>query len=450
MGLLLVILLTGFVLVAVFILPAFHYWRQLGDGEFTREDWRLFVRWVWTGNLVPLVLWIFFNTGLVTPPVWPTVAPMSAGFSVWWKSFEENAGAGAFLISSYWAGITFAWLLWRISDAVSNRRHFLILCGTWSLLLVPLALLVIGIGSFAALGLALMAWFVPLVHNTLSLKDEKPPLPSYSRALARISFGKYDEAERAVIAELEQFEDDFDGWMMLAELYATHFNDLPSADATVRDVCEQPSTTPSQISIALHRLADWHLKIGHDPVRAREVLEQIGARMPGTHLDKMARQRLQQVPATHAEWLEREQGKPLLLPHASEDASAGGMKLPPEQAKAAAEECVRLLQKNPDDAIAREKFARLLAESLDEPRTGIEQLELLLTMPDQSRNKRAEWLLSAGQWHARLLKDVEAAKRKYEEVVRDFRDTPHAFAAQQQINLIELQARFPRRSTAAA
>ena len=41
--------------------------------------------------------------------------------------------------------------------------------------------------------------------------------------------------------------------------------------------------------------------------------------MPGTHLDKMARQRLGQLPATREEWREREQGKPLHLPRVPDE-----------------------------------------------------------------------------------------------------------------------------------
>ena len=63
------------------------------------------------------------------------------------------------------------------------------------------------------------------------LRAEHPALkkmpPMYARAIARMKFGKYSEAEWEIIRELEKCEDDFDGWMMLAGLYANQFNDLP-------------------------------------------------------------------------------------------------------------------------------------------------------------------------------------------------------------------------------
>ena len=48
-----------------------------------------------------------------------------------------------------------------------------------------------------------------------------------------------------------------------------------------------------------------------------------------------------------------------------------------------AKQCVEALKKNPDDVPARERFARVLADSLGDAKTAIEQIELLLAMPNQ-------------------------------------------------------------------
>jgi hypothetical protein len=443
MGLILAIFIGG-----VFAMLASFYWRRAGDedAEWRTDEWRLFRRWLLTGCVAPLLLWIFFNLGIVGPPVWPAVAPVSAGWAPWWKSFDEFAFASAFLISSYWTGITFAWLLCRAFVLAESGRDFFILCAVWSVLLLPLALIIANAGGWGAVGMAMMLYFLPLVHIALNLKPEKPPVPSYSRALAKINFGRYDEAEMEVIRELEQCEEDFDGWMMLAELYATHFHDLAGAAATVRDICAQPATTPVQMSIALHKLADWYLKLGHDPISARRALDEISARIPGTHLDKMARQRSAQLPATTEELREREKGKPLRLPNMPDE-----LQPPPapvltlEQAAADANGFVQTLTRNPDDVTAREKFARLLAENLGDADTAIEQLQLLLAMPEQPPTRRAEWLVTMAGWHARYRNDADEAKLIYQQVMRDFGDTPQAFTAQRRVNLLNVQSQFRRR-----
>ncbi|HWN93816.1 MAG TPA: tetratricopeptide repeat protein [Methylomirabilota bacterium] len=443
MGLFFAIIVSG-----SFVMMAFHYWKRLCHDQLAGEEWIFFLRWLGCGVGVPFTIWVIFNTGAMGGPLWPYVAPLSAGMKVWWQSFRLPAAAGLVLIASYWAGITFVWLLARIWECSDDRAKFRRVCLAWSFLAAPLAVVPILLGGWQALGMGLMFGALPLVHVTLELKYEKPPAPSYARALARISFGKYEEAEMEVIRELEEFEEDFEGWMMLAELYATRFNDLPAADQTIRDLCEQPSTTPSLVAVALHRLADWHLKIGHDPIAARQVLERICARMPGTHLEKMARQRINRLPSSREELMAQEKGKPLHLPAVPDDDAVVAASLSREQAASAANQCVEALKKNPDDIGSREKFARLLAESLGDAKTAIEQLELLRAMPRQNQTKRAEWLLIIAQWHARYQDDAEKARLVYQEVMRDFPDTPQAFAAQRRLNLLNLQAQFRRRAAA--
>ena len=437
------------ILAASFVMIAFHYWKRFCGDQLVGEEWHEFLRWIFCGAAVPLFLWFSFNVGFFGSAVWPTVAPLSAGIGVWWSTFDRPAAAGVFFVTSYWSGITLVWLLARTGQRAQDRDKFLAVCRSWSILALPVFILPVLLAGWEAVGLALMLAGGLLLHATLGLLHEKPPAPSYARALAKISFGKYEEAEMEVIRELEQYENDFEGWMMLAELYATHFNDLPAATDTIEDLCAQPSIAPSQISVALHRLADWHLKLAHDPVAARKVLEQICARMPGTHLDRMARQRIGRLPATRKELEEIESGRPLPLPSIPDEEPIGERLLSRDQAAAAASRCVEALKRNPDDVPARERFARLLAENLGDARTGIEQLELLLAMAGQAEARRAEWLLLIAQWHARYGNDIESARLVYQQVMRDFPSTVHALAAQRRLNLLNLRAQVRRRPTAA-
>ena len=72
---------------------------------------------------------------------------------------------------------------------------------------------------------------------------------------------------------------------------------------------------------------------------------------------------------------------------------------PPPEAKVSrararemADECVQRLNRDPNNVSAREKLARILTEMLGQPELGIEQITLLLNMPDQTELKYAEWL----------------------------------------------------------
>lgn len=433
------------ILAGCFVLVAWHYWKRLGDSEaFAAEDQRLFLRWLAAGLVLPLSFWLLLNLGLAGPPVWPAVTSLRAGVGAWWTSFHAPAASGMFLVSSYWAGVTFAWLLWQLSERIAERRTFLRICMAWSFVLVPFAALIVAAGRWPAVGIVLMLCCLALVHVTLALKEIKPSLPSYARAQARINFGNYEEAEMEVIRELEQYEDDFEGWMMLAELYATHFHDVPAADQTVSDLCEQTAVTPVQVGIALNRLADWHLKLAHDPVAARATLTRLCERLAGTHMERMARQRIAQLPATREALLEQERGRTLRLPAAADDHPPPVEPLSRDDAERHAHACVAALNRNPDDLPARERFARLLAEHLGNTAIAIEQMELLLALPDQPETKRAEWLMAIAGWQAR--ENPARAQLVYERIVRDHPKTAQGFAAQRRLNLIHLQSEFRRRS----
>src|SRR5260370_41003789 len=102
--------------------------------------------------------------------------------------------------------------------------------------------------------------------------------------------------------------------MMLADLYANHFNDMAEAEQTILEICDQPRTTPSQVSIALHRLADWSLKHSQDPDPARRALQTICDRLPGTHLARMAQPRLNQLPQPTPDLPSEQIAAPIPLP----------------------------------------------------------------------------------------------------------------------------------------
>jgi hypothetical protein len=263
----------------------------------------------------------------------------------------------------------------------------------------------------------------------------------YARAVARLKFGKYPEAEREIIHQLEKREDDFDGWMMLADLYANQFNDLPEAEQSILEICDQPKTTASQLSVALHRLADWHLQRAGDPAAARHALQMICDRLPGTHLARMAQLRISQLPATAAELRRQKSATTIPLPALGD--SIDRAPAPPEsamerhKAAEAANACVEILEQAPDNVSARERLARLFAEHLDQPDQGIEQVTLLLDMPDQPDARRAEWLGLIAAWHIRYRQDADAGREVLQRVINEFPQSPQALSARRRLQLLD-------------
>ena len=267
----------------------------------------------------------------------------------------------------------------------------------------------------------------------------------YSRAIARMKFGKYSDAEWEIIRELEKREDDFQGWMMLADLYANHFHDLKEAEKTVLDICTRPDTTAPEQSIALHRLADWNLKLARDLDGARFALGLICERLPGTHLARMAQLRMQQLPENLDELRQKEDTRASIRMPALGDTFDD---LPPRPLSSAsrkkaaelANAVVQRLEEDPKNVPAREKLARLFTEELHKADLGIEQLNLLLEMPDQPDLRRAEWLSLIAAWNFKYLQNRAEARAILERLAREFPNTPQALAARRRLQLMDARA----------
>ena len=413
-----------------------------------RQGRRWLLGWAAKGAGFPILIWFFMNVGVssILPPFLSSLRyAQSTGGSLK-PQLPQTMAVGIFVIGTYWAAFTLGWLIILMS---SRRKETRVsfgpgLLGSMAALLVSWLLF----GQWGVWGWGLIATFslFPLAYLMLEEVVVETPPPSYARARSRMNLGHYNEAEWEVIQELEQHQDDFDGWMMLAELYASRFRDLQSADHTVRDLCQQPNINPVQYSIAMHRLADWHLKWGQDPVAARRALEGICQKVPGSHLDKMARLRIDRLPRTREELQAQAMPKKLRLPvtgdqlgpPATDDQTA----IRKKEATARAQQCVEKLKQNPNDVAAREEFARLLVEPLAQVDVALDQMELLLAMHGQPPEKKAEWLSAMADWQMRYRGDSERAQELWERLIDEFPDSPQAFTARQRLNLRRLEQKM--------
>jgi hypothetical protein len=401
--------------------------------------------WSGKGLLLPLAIWALMNIGLSwnLQPFMPQIQAARNIGEPWVPVYLEIVGVGLFIISSFWTTATLAWALLEAAARAEGdtREHLKALCLTCFIAMVLPALLLVIFGGWSLLGLAGIILLTPMAGYGAGVLHAKQMPPMYARAVARLKFGKYPEAEREIIHQLEKREDDFDGWMMLADLYANQFNDLPEAEQSILEICDQPKTTASQLSVALHRLADWHLQRAGDPAAARHALQMICDRLPGTHLARMAQLRISQLPATAAELRRQKSATTIPLPALGD--SIDRAPAPPEsamerhKAAEAANACVEILEQAPDNVSARERLARLFAEHLDQPDQGIEQVTLLLDMPDQPDARRAEWLGLIAAWHIRYRQDADAGREVLQRVINEFPQSPQALSARRRLQLLD-------------
>jgi hypothetical protein len=407
---------------------------------------RWLITWSLKGMLLPLTLWALINIGLAwnLPPFMPEIQAAQNGGTGWGEEFFHVAAVGTFIVTSYWAVITLGWVLASSLSILDAERHrnLKTLCRTCSVAFGIPALCIVLLGGWPLLGLAALLILAPMAGYAPNIVYPKTLPPMYARAIARMKFGKYNEAEMEIIRELEKSEDDFDGWMMLADLYANHFHDLAEAERSVLEICDQPQVTPPQLSVALHRLADWQLKLGGDPMAARRALQLVCERLRGTHLARMAQLRINQLPKTAEDLREQQTAGTIHLPALSD--SMDKESLEPVQidraaAAKAANACVEKLKGDPDDVAAREKLARILTEQLQKPDLGIEQISLLLTLPEPPEGKRPEWLGLIGAWHLKYRQDVERGREALQQLLREYPTSVQAFAARRRLELLDTE-----------
>lgn len=423
---------------------------QLASEASRRQLRPWLIEWSMRGVVVPATLWLLMNVGVSwsLQPFMPSVQATRGSGGAWVPEFLRVVGIGLFIVSSYWAAVTLGWMLVRTGQAAQGApaKDFKALCWTCLAGLILPAVIVLLVGGLSVLGLAALVILVPLAGYAPAMLHPKKMPPMYARAVARMKFGKYTEAEWEIIRELERHEDDFEGWMMLAELYANQFNDLPEAERTILEICDQPKVTPPQLSIALHRLADWNLKLAEDPDATRRALQMLCDRLRGTHLAHMAQLRIKQLPKTVEELRQNTAHRAIPLPALSEQLDespppAAASALEKNNAAKEANACVETLKLDPDDVAARERLARIFTERLGRPELGIEQVLLLVGMPDQPEGKRAEWLGIAAAWHLRYRHDVETGRKLLEKLLQEFPETPQALAARRRLELIAREQR---------
>jgi hypothetical protein len=286
-------------------------------------------------------------------------------------------------------------------------------------------------------GAGVVITLIPIVYFTLDLAEEPPARPVYDRAIGQINFGKYQAAEWELISQLEKREDDFQGWMMLAELYARQHKNIEDAARVVLDVCQNPNTSSAEISLACHQLADWQMEIAENPEGARAALQFLCRKLPETHFARMAEQRMKQLPRDAAELEHRKKPKRIQMPALREEDP--GTVAPPVNRAQAAQEANRLttlLTEDPNDVATREKLASVLAVQLGKVDLGIEQLQLLIGMSETLDAQKAKWLSQIAAWEYKLRNNEDRYAQLLRELIEKYPQSAPAFAAQRQLFLL--------------
>ncbi|MGZ8899578.1 MAG: hypothetical protein ACXW3Z_05735 [Limisphaerales bacterium] len=417
-----------------------HYWMRIDDRD---ASWaKRFWQWVIQGFLFPWLIFCLFNIGWGTrfPPLVPQILEAQRANAPWFWIWVMWSMVGAFLIVFYWGAVTYCWLLARIVQVAEDRKEILLNIAFFGLFSGTFAAALVYYSGWIYLGPGICFALLPIVHFTIDLAEKPPVFTTYGKAIAQRKRGKIQDAEWEVISQLEKSENDFEGWMLLAEMYAKDYRNMEDAARVILDICRQPNVRPVHISVACHALSDWQLAFADNPMGARAALDLLCRKLPGTHFAHMAQQRIRQIPSTFEEFDESKKPRRIRLPSLAEN-SAPTPIADPSNRKEAAAEANRLsdkLTEDPNDIPTREKLALVLGEKLGKIDLAVEQLALLGELPDATEEQKSKWLAQIASWEFNRDKDAEKFQNALRQIIREYPQTSHAFAAQRRLYLLEM------------
>ena len=268
------------------------------------------------------------------------------------------------------------------------------------------------------------------------------PQPLYSIAIAKRKAGKFQESIMEIRKQLEQFPNDVNGQIMLAEIQAENLRDLQAADLTIQRFCHQPGHAPENIAIALNSMADWQLKYAQDTEAARRCLEQIVEMLPDTQLSQLALQRIAHLEQSQiiAEGQERP-AIPMQIGAQNVGLMTDSAKLrpPDEDPLEVTTALINHLEQHPYDSEAREKLALRYAEHHQRIDLAIAQLEELIQNPNQPPKHVVRWLNLMADLQIKQGDDYEKVKATLERIIDLYPARASAESARQRLDHVKFQ-----------
>jgi tetratricopeptide (TPR) repeat protein len=264
--------------------------------------------------------------------------------------------------------------------------------------------------------------------------------PLYSIATGYRKRGNYDKAIAEIRRQLALFPEDFQGWMMLAEVQHNDLNDLGAALETVEYILTLPELAPKNLAFALGRVTDWQMERS-DRAAALAALERIIERLPDTEEAHLAAQRIAHL-ASDADLAEMHEPRVIALKHSDDRI---GLRVnpvappPSEDPAVTANRYVEHLREHPLDNEVREKLASIYATEFKRLDLATTELEQLIATPNQSPKNIAHWLNMLADYQIRLANDVDSARANLQRIIDLFPKSAAANTATIRMSQLRLE-----------
>jgi tetratricopeptide (TPR) repeat protein len=266
--------------------------------------------------------------------------------------------------------------------------------------------------------------------------------PFYAIARAKQKRGNYPEAIAEIRKQLHRFPEDYEGWMLLAEIYGIDMKDKEAAQNCIQEILQHRSHAPKNIVFALNRAADWHLGLASDRESARQCLSEIITRFPGTEFAHSAEQRIAHL-TTDRMLAEQKERPRLVLTHYDEHIGLRGQvadpRPPEEEPPAAAARLVKRLTDFPQDVEAREQLAKIYADHYRRMDMATDQVEQLIATHGAAQKEVTRWLNMLADFHVRVDQDKHAAETALRRVLELYPRSAVAAQAESRIAYLETE-----------
>ncbi len=375
------------------------------------------------------------------------------------------AGALAFAVVAYvmWRTLKNSYdpgrliFKWAITGVVIVTAGGVSLWVGWGPMLPPIGALfglILGILWAPHIGALIAAPFTSLYDGGGGEPELKP---LYSMSEARRKQGRYDDAILEVRRQLDRFPTDFQGWMLLAEIHAEDKHDAATAIATVDELLTHREHSQKNIAFALNRCADWELKFNQSSEGAMLCLQRIVDELPDTEFAQVALQRIAHLANPDSVAVSRE-AQPIALrsfdsrlglrtPPAKDHAEGeNGQELSDEAAGSNARDLLQRLESFPSDNDSRERLAILYAGHYKRLDLAKEQLEQLITAPNQPAKQVVHWLNLMTDLQMKADGDIEQARGILQRITELFPQSAYAENAMNRIAYLNLEKRGSKKS----
>jgi hypothetical protein len=373
--------------------------------------------------------------------------------------FRFLVGLSAMLL----AGAAGVWIAWKFLKRSENPGSLVV---KWIITIVAFIFVITVVAGWgvmapgigAAIGIILgIIWapsFASLISGPLTSlytggNAEPEDRPFYSIARAHQKQGRHPQAIAEVRDQLRRFPEDYEGWMLLAEINADLKDNAAAQQCLAELFLHKQKHSDKNLVFALNRSADWHLALALDRNAARAALEKIQQDFPDTEYALNAAQRIAHLITDKMLAEQKERPRISLIRHEGYAGLRGetvSLEKPAEDPARKASELVDHLNEHPFDAATREALALIYADHYGRLELASDQIEQLISAPGASQKNVAHYLNLLADLHIRVLQSQAGAEAALRRIIELFPNTAAASNAEKRIGYISTELKGKTKS----